>query len=386
MTQAASQQPDQTSKKLKIMFVCRAIDNMAGGVERMATSLMNQFAAEGHTISLLTWDRKGAKAFYPMAENITWYQLDMGNPAVKAGFGLRVKRALRVRECVAAAKPDVILAFQQGAFFSMRLYTTGMGIPVIAAERESPYRFDHLQAGKRRHLIFQTLRLTPYLTVQCESYRNAYPPYLRDRIVAIPNPVFPANGQAKPDIADKNGQYRLLCVGRLGYQKNQKVLVTAFAALAAQFPDWVLQLAGEGEDRSWLEDFIASHNLQGRIHMLGAVKDIPALLCDAHLFCLPARWEGFPNALAEALAHGLPSIGYEDCGGVRDLILNGQNGLLAAGNGDVETLQKALAALMSNNARRKVMGLNAVASVQPYQPTQIFAMWNDYLHRAASKR
>lgn len=369
--------------KMHIMFVCRAIDNMAGGVERMATALMNEFVAEGHRISLLTWDRAGAKAFYPMHDDITWYRLDMGDAAKKAGLGLRLKRAGRVRAIVKQAKPDVILAFQQGAFFSTKLYTSFMGIPVIAAERESPYRFDHLKQGGRRALIFQTLRLTPYLTVQCESYRAAYPRYLQKRIHAIPNPVFAAMQFAKPDVPAANGGFNLLCVGRYGYQKNQKVLVEAFAELANALPDWTLLLAGEGEDRPWLESFIATHGLSDRIKLLGAVRDVPALYAASHLFCLPARWEGFPNALAEALAHGLPSVGYDDCGGVRDLIQHGRNGLLAAGNGNKHSLRDALGALMADARLRRNMGQNAVASVQAYEPAKIFAMWNDYLRKAA---
>ena len=70
---------------MKLMVAARAFDDMAGGVERMAIDLMNEMVARGHEVDLLTWDRAGSTAFYPMTREITWRQLDIGNPQVKAG-------------------------------------------------------------------------------------------------------------------------------------------------------------------------------------------------------------------------------------------------------------------------------------------------------------
>ena len=70
--------------------------------------------------------------------------------------------------------------------------------------------------------------------------------------------------------------------------------------------------------------------------MEGAVTDVAAEYAAADLFCLPSRWEGFPNTVAEALAHGLPAVAYEGCAGTGDLVEPGENGLLAAGNGDTD--------------------------------------------------
>ncbi len=177
---------------MKLLFICRAFDNVAGGVERMGTALMNEMCRRGHDVSLLTWDRSKSEAFYKFDERIAWHCLDMGDYMKKAGWGLRFKRARWVRRLVKKLKPDVMLAFQQGTFLSTRLFTFGMGIPTIAAERNAPSRFDHLKAGRYLSLIFQSFRLAKRITIQCESYRNEYPAYLRSRIVTIPNPVFPA--------------------------------------------------------------------------------------------------------------------------------------------------------------------------------------------------
>ncbi len=365
---------------MRLMIACRAIDNMAGGVERQAIALANEMVKRGHEVSLLTLDPKGAQAFYDIDGAVNWYKLDMGDPAVKAGLSLRLKRMGRVRDIMKAFKPDVVLAFQQGMFLTLRLYTLGMSIPVVAAERESPFRYDFLQAGKYRELIFQTFRLAPHITVQCDSYVEAYPTYLQRKITVVPNAVFPASRYATPE--GQAGQEKiLLCVARLSYAKNQTVLIEAFGRVAEMFPDWTLVLAGEGESRQSLEAQIQRRDLQERVRLLGAVKDVSALYTTSHLLCIPSRFEGFPNVLGEALAHGLPAVGYQDCGGVRDLIEHGKNGWLAEGNGYLEPLVSSLKEAMAGHEKRKAMGKEAIESVEKYQPEKIYDRWEAFLKK-----
>jgi glycosyltransferase involved in cell wall biosynthesis len=359
---------------MKLLLVCRAFDNVAGGVERMGTALMNEMCRRGHEVSLLTWDRSEAEAFYKFDKRITWHALDMGDYLQKAGWMLRFKRARRVRRLVKNLNPALILAFQHGTFLSTRLFTFGLGIPTLAAERNAPSRFDHLKAGRYKNLIFQSFRLATRITIQCESYRNEYPAYLRSRIVTIPNPVFPAHNHACPQ-GEPGHLKTLLSIGRLSYQKNFCVLLRAFAKLHKDFPQWRLVIAGEGEDRPRLEAEIADHGLADRVTLPGATEDVESLYCGSHLFCLPSRWEGFPNVLAEALSHGLPAVGFEGCAGVRDLIQQGENGLLAEGNGNEESLARCLRTLMEDDARRAQMGEAGMQSVKPYHPQHVFDRW-----------
>lgn len=368
---------------MKVTFVARAIDGMAGGVERMVTTVMNALVARGHSVSLLTWDKAEAVSFYPMSPEITWYQLDLGNASVKAGKLLKLRRAVAVRKLMRWNKTDIIVCFQDGPFIALRAYTAGMGIPVIAAERNAPTRFDHTSAARRQNLTYNALRFAKRILVQCESYRVLYPVFLHKRIVTIPNPVFTAIGYAQPELPNADGRFRILSVGRLSYQKNYPVLVEAFAAVASTFPEWDLVLVGDGDDRAKLEGLIAEKGLANRISMPGTSASVSNWYISSHLFCLASRWEGFPNALAEALAHGLPSVGFAGCAGVRDLISSGENGLLAEGNGDPKTFAKTLEMLMGSVEERQVMGINAAESVKCYVPDEVFSLWEQILTEAA---
>ncbi|MCP8882613.1 glycosyltransferase family 4 protein [Devosia sp. XJ19-1] len=368
---------------MRMMFAARAMNNMAGGVERMIIAIMNEMARRGHEVALFSWDHAAAEAFYPIDPRVQWFKLDLGNPAQRAGLGLRLQRAPNVRRIVKAFAPDVIVGFQGGAFRPMAFYTLGHGIPVVAAERTAPSLYEHAGTERKRQIELFSFRFAKTITVQFDRYRLGYPAFLQDKIVETPNPVAVASRHANPGAPGANGRYTLLSVGRLSYQKNYDVLLEAFARLADRFSLWDLRIVGEGEDRAKLEAMIAATPaLKGRVALPGATQDVATQYAAAQLFCLPSRWEGFPNALAEALAHGLPSVGFENCSGVPDLIAAGQSGVLAPGMNDANALAEALAKLMDDPQGRTAQGQYAVESMQRYSPDRCFDQWESVLLKA----
>lgn len=366
---------------MKILFVCRMFDQVAGGVERMSILLMNALVERGHDVSLFTWDDPDARPFYPMHESIRWHRLNMGDPSRSASAALRFSRMVAFRKYSAALQPDVVVAFQHGAFLFAALSLVGRGIPVVLAERNAPDRLDHTREGRHRGTMFLTMRMAAAVTVQFDTYVQRYPENLRARIVAISNPVYRAEGFATPD-GDKPRR-TLLSVGRLSYQKNYAALVRAFAAVAGRFPDWQLRIVGDGEERKALEELAEGLGVATRVALPGAVRDVSAEYRAADLFCLPSRWEGFPNALAEAMAHGLPVVGYRSCAGMSELVTPGRDGSLADGNGDPAALSAALKALMEDAALRGRMGMEARNIADVYRPERSFDEWERLLKRVA---
>lgn len=359
---------------MRILFVCRNLDRMAGGVERMATLLMHAMLERGHRVALLSWDCGSPEPFYPLDKRIEWFRLDLGDPRERAGTWLRLRRLLRIRSMVRALRPEVAIAYQAGAFQTVRLATAGCGLPMIAAERNSPSRFRFTSEGRRARRILHSLRLADAVTVQFDEYRSLYPDALQEKLVAIPNPVVVPPETARP-AGDTTAERRLLSVGRLSYQKNYPALIGAFNRLAAEYPRWTLTILGEGEERPRLEEMIARSPHGKRIALPGATGEVKPALLGAHLFCLPSRWEGFPNALAEAMAHGLPAVGFAECDGVRHLIQDGQTGRLAPGSEDAAALAGVLAALMRDDAERAALGTRARESMRAYAPAGIFERW-----------
>lgn len=367
---------------MRLMFSARAIHNMAGGVERMITTIMNEMVDRGHEVGLLTWDLTGAQSFYPMAEEIQWHCLNQGSPYQKATLGLKIKRASAVRSIIKAFSPDVVVAFQSGMFVSLKGYTLGLGVPIIAAERNAISRFDHVKNGKlKKSRVLTAFRFAQNVTLQCEEYRNEYPSYLANKIEVIPNPVATPKTYASSALPNAEGEYMLLSVGRLSYQKNYECLVRAFAEIESHFSNWKLTIVGEGEERSKLEALIAEKGLENRVALPGATEDVDAYYANANLFCLPSLWEGFPNALAEAMAHGVPSVGFADCSGVNSLIKDCKTGVLASINKDHSSLSKALAKLMGDDELRSDYGKTSCEYARSFQPRIIFDQWENLFKR-----
>lgn len=356
---------------MHILFVCRSFHNMAGGVEFSASQIMNEMIARGHTVSLITWDQKNPQPFFPLSSDINWHVLDLGDPHAGASFSLKIKRLLKLRSLIKATNADCICAFHDSCWAAALISAFGIQTPVIAAERSSLSRFDQGVAGNKKTLLLLLLRLASHIVVFFERYKEDYPASIRRKITAIPNMVFPVS----PSRAKK--EKRILYVGRLSSEKNPQVLIRAFALIHEKVQDWTLHIAGDGSVHSEIESLIADYDLGDKVTLHGAVKDVDKLYNKAQIFCFPSRWEGFGNALAAALAHGLCCIGFAQCCGTRDLIAHGHNGLLAEGNGNPETLSRALLRACEDDHLREKLGANAKTSMIKFEPESVFNQWED---------
>lgn len=357
---------------------------MAGGVERMATIIMNEMVKRGFRVGLVTWDSDDAVPHYQLDPSVMWMKLGLGLPEVRAGWGLRLQRQFALRRIAKYFKPDVSIGFQVGTFIAARTAMLGMGIPMVAAERNSPDLFDFVFRGKkqRRQAEF-ALKIADCITVQLDSYRNKYPAKLRERIVTIPNPVLPLVHPAYPNEVIEPPK-RILNVGRLSYQKNQDLLIRAFATIASANPDWVLTLVGEGEKRGEIERLIAERGLRGRVELIGAVTDVDSWYCVSAFLAFPSLWEGFPNALVEAFRQGLPAVGLERTAGVNELLKHNETGILASD--DEFSFAAALQTMIDDVEFRRRAGRLAHESILRYEPESIFNQWAKLFTTLAGKK
>ncbi len=359
-----------------VVLASIALDKMAGGLEKNLILLANALHDRGHDVHITTFDLRGATPFYPFKSEIPWHQTGVGKPHNPITLRQRIKTLSSLRKVLKnLGHGTIVICFHHGILARFLIAGFGLGLRMICSERHSLSIYKHIRA-RRTNFNFWLLGLTRKIIVQFPSYRASYPNFLRSRIIAIANPVAEAASSCDTAVADNAGRFSILCVARLGYQKNLGVLIEAFARIADQYPLWDLKFAGDGEDEEKLKKTARRLGIGKRVFFLGKRHDVPALLCQSHIFCLPSLWEGFPNALAEAMAHGLPCVGFESCDGVRDLIRDGETGFLAKGASDPQILADALALLMKDSALRVYMGNLAKISMKAYQPEFIFDQWD----------
>lgn len=368
-------------RPLRLIFVARKFANMAGGLERICIDLMNEMARRGYAIALMTWDDKSGVTHYPLDSRVEWLKLDIGNPEIPSGFSDRLARLRRFRRFVEYFAPDVILGFQSGAALFSRVATLGLGIQIIAAERVSPDMWRYVRTGfSNRVTDIYSLMLANRITVQFPDYSQRYPRIFRNKIVAIHNPVFTKAAERRDRKASE--EKILLYVARLCFQKNHGLLIEAFARLSDSFKNWKLVLLGDGEYENRLRATVKGLGLESRVMFCGAVHDVDSWYSQADLVAFPSLFEGFPNALAEALAWGIPCVGLRDTLGVNSLIEDKVSGLLVEAT--TEAFSEGLSSLMGNENLREKMSVEARKISSLYAPERSYELWESLLRRMAS--
>ena len=142
---------------------------------------------------------------------------------------------------------------------------------------------------------------------------------------------------------------RILAIGRLNHQKGFDVLIETFDSLRSQYPDWELVILGEGRSRESLEAQIRRLGCEDVITLPGEVESPERWLSESKLFVLSSRWEGFSNALLEAMAQGCAVIAGSEVSGVRELLGDGEYGVLYRSE-ETHDLALAIKSLMENAA------------------------------------
>ncbi len=337
----------------------------------MACGLAGALAAHGNRVFLVSWDSPDARPFHAVRGNITLCPLGF-----RPGVLDKARRVLALARLLRRERVRILIGFVMSGDRTVFAAARIAGVRLVAAERNAPSMYRWRHTAPRRWQCFALLRLADRIVVQFEDFAGGYPKALRARMSAIPNPVAPAVQSASPGTAHGSGRYTLLAVSRLDEtQKRLSCLVDAFARIADRHPAWDLQIVGEGPDAFQLVERIARHGLGERARLLPARREIADAYIESHLFAIPSRWEGFPNALAEAMAHGLPAVGFADADGVRHLIKDGATGWLAPGVDDPAALARALDGAMGDSAERVRRGASAVRAMRAYPPDAQFDKW-----------
>ncbi len=364
---------------MKILFAIKTIDNAVGGAERVIVDIASALAERGHNVALFTFDTPGGTPVYKLHPRVRRINLAIGDTGKKTTSFEIFTRILALRSTVRRFGPDIAVPFMHSTFVPMSFALAGSGIPVIASEHIVPQHY------RNRLVEFFLLSCSVFfvkkITVISEAVKNLYPFFLRGKMIAMPNPVQKSAQSANP--ADETAPNIILNVGRLDAQKNQKLLIESFAALAPRFPGWQVHIIGEGRLRPALERQIARLGLQDRVFLKGTTSQIGDAYASARIFALPSSYESFGLATAEAMAHSLPAIGFADCPGTNELITDRENGLLAEGLDSVPAFTAALEYLMNNPAERGRLGSNARQSIESFDTQKIADLWEKLLFQTA---
>ena len=351
----------------------------AGGAERMVCELANAFAARGHRVGVLTLSTAQAD-HYRLDDAVERIRLDIfcetATPWGSAAANWR--RSRMIRDAVRNFGPDIVISFIETVNVRVVAALLGTGIPVVVSERVDPRRHAAGRAWDRaRRLLYP---FAAGLVVQTNAVSGwARHMVRKERIHVIPNFV-----RDMPPAPEDRESLSLLAVGRLDPQKGFDILLRAFAASGLAARGVRLTILGEGGERARLEDLAADIGIAAAVEMPGIVPDPETWMARATAFVLPSRYEGFPNALLEAMAMGCPAIAADCDSGAREIVRHGENGLLVP-VGDAGALAGALAALFADEALRRRLGREAVKVRESFSAAAILAAWESVIARVGGR-
>lgn len=316
--------------------------------------------------------------YMPLETGISLRQLDLErhSRSLIAAICNNWRRIKVLRASFRSASPDVIISFIDQSNVVTLLAASTLKAPVIISERVHPGRH-------RIGFPWRILRalLYPYasaLVVQTAEVKRFFGRGISRKITIIPNPVSPPEWQRS-----KKPGHNIAAVGRLERQKGFDLLIDAFAGVAARHPEWRLNIWGEGSQRTQLEAQVKALGLQERVFLPGVTHIPGTWIQEADAFVLSSRYEGFPNALAEAMSAGLPCIAFDCPSGPAELMQWG--GLLVA-DGDVAALAEAMHRVMSDSDLRERMGSDARLASARFHPDLVFAAWCKLLDQLVARR
>ena len=340
----------------------------AGGAERQIILLSNQLAKRGHEVTLCVLSEYKSK--YPIDETVGIVDLT----DAESGKLSIWKRFKAFRKFVIKTSPDVIVNYNlQSAYFCLAIPKKRRG-KVVYAERGDPYDAEY--SGLLGYVRDITVKKMDGLVFQSEGARDFFDEAEKKKSVVIHNSV---NVPQKKYPIPTEREKRIVNVGRLHPQKNQKLLIDAFAQVSKKFPDFVLDIYGDGGLKEELQQQIDSLQLQEKVHLNASRKDIWDYICKASLFVLTSDYEGMPNALMEAMALGLPCVA-TDCrpGGARTLIEDGVNGFVVPMQ-DIKSLVEKMEFMLSHKAEAEGMAQNARKLQDTHSDNEIFDQWHNFL-------
>ncbi len=338
-----------------------------GGAEKQNVMLANAMAERGHDVTIVSICADNN--CYSLDERVKHIFL----PDRKTGVLRVLTRYQDIKKTLSEIKPDVTVNFWFQSAYMTALMKKSITGKVVYSERGDPS--DKEYGGIIGVIRKLTLPRIDGFVFQSKGAQSFFNKVVQSRSVVIPNPVF-VKADDYPEV--KVRKKVIVTVGRLHPQKNQKLLVDAFAHIADCIPEYTLEIYGEGELKNELQKQIDDLNLTNRVFLKGTSKEIHRLIYDASLFVLSSDYEGLPNTLLEAMALGIPSIS-TDCkpGGAREIIDNNVNGIIVPVD-DKHKLALGIVKILNNTKMQIEFGKKAKESAFRFLPEKIYDSWESF--------
>lgn len=334
-----------------ILFVIGQMRN--GGAERVTALLAGKLIEYNYRVGIIIY--RSSETEYALHPKIEQFRLPNKNSNHQGNVvSRRIDRMRYIRKTIRNFQPDCIIPILDVMAEELLLPNMGYHIPIIVTVRDKPVNLGLLHNILRR-IAFRKSRA---VFLQTESQKQFFGSQLLKKAFVVPNPVSDHMIELGNSYKYRERIVDIVSFGRLDTKKNQKLLIRAVFQVHKIYPNIRLRIGGLGKEYDSLKNIIFQLNAQTYIQLIGWVNDISQILLGADLFILSSDYEGFPNALLEAMALGIPCISTDCPTGPAELLGNNERGILVP-VGDVCQMANAIIYLMEHHNKAVQYGIAA---------------------------
>lgn len=376
---------------MKIAY-CIAGTCHSGGMERVLANKANYLAEHGYEVMIVTTDQRGEAPFFSLDERIKCYDLGINYEENNGGSffnklihypGKQLRHRKRLTALLKREKPDITISmFCNDVSFMPDIKDGSKKVLEIHFSKFKRIQYGRKGLWKLADKWFSRqdekwVRRFDKFVVLTEEDRTYWGDI--DNITVIPN----ARTFTPDHMADMESR-KVIAVGRYTFQKGFDRLVEAWRLVVSEFPDWKLEIIGDGEDRNLLKSMIERYGLEDSLSLVPTNSEIEKHYLDSSVYVMTSRYEGLPMVLLEAQAFGLPIVSFRCKCGPADVVEDGRTGFLVA-EGDVEAFAMQLKKVMADVNLRRKMSENALVASQRFSVDPVMTRWVELFKSLAGK-
>lgn len=368
---------------MKLVFCLNSLYHV-GGSERVWIERLNYLSENtDYQLYLITTDQDKRKIFYEVNSKINLIDLDINYYKDKElNFIKRIfqfkkkqkKHLKKLEKTLNEIQPDIVIGHGTEEKWLLPYFK---GKYKIILEHHLEKNFlkksakNMLYKLKADYFIYKERKLINFydeflvLTEQDKEQWN------NDKIKVIPNPL-PFYPTEVSSLKNK----KIISIGRLEYQKGYDILIDVWNIISKKYPDWILEIYGEGTEREKLQNKINKLGLENSFLLKGVEKNIQSKYLESSIYVMSSRFEGMPMVLLEAMSCGLPIVSFDCPCGPKDMIRNNEDGFLVE-FGNIEKMAKKIEELIINGEKRKLFGKNAKKNVQIFSQDKVMNQWKE---------
>jgi glycosyltransferase involved in cell wall biosynthesis len=349
----------------KFLFLILNLDG--GGSEKIFTRIVSNLC-QIHDIVVVTFYEEGIFLEEIKALPVRYYCISSDNNNT-------FRFARRLRRIIKLERPEQVISFLYYPNIIAFLALSGLKLKHIPSERSNHRMY---LRHSIKHIIWKYLLRYAYqkskrIVALTEGIKNFIIEDFRisdKKIIVIPNGL---NFDVLSRLADEvitgtdfdPGKKNIVAVGRFTEAKNYPMLIEAFSMLHLKHPETRLHIIGSGELKEKISELVKLKNLEQAVSLPGFQKNPYSFIKKADCYVMSSKWEGFPNALAEAMFLNGHVVSTDCPTGPADIITHEHDGLLSP-NDDAEKLSENLERILYDKDLRELLCHNSRISIRRF--------------------